>query len=59
VGFMDRMKQAAESAQAATSKVGVGASGDQIELANRAQKLGNEGIDTPATIEAMTPTGKL
>ena len=58
MGFMDKMKQAAESASAATSKVGVGASGDQIELANRAQKLMKEGVDTPATIESMTPTGK-
>ena len=39
MGFMDKVKQAAESAQAQTSKIGVGASGDQIELANRAQKL--------------------
>ena len=39
MGFMDKVKQAAESAQAQTSKIGVGASGDQIDLANRAQKL--------------------
>lgn len=57
MGFMDRMKQAAESAQAATSKVGVGASADQMALANRAQKLNREGVDTPATINEMTPTG--
>jgi hypothetical protein len=54
---MDRVKSAAESAQAATSKVGVGASGDQIALANRAKKLMDSGIDTPATIDSMTPTG--
>lgn len=57
MGFMDRVKSAAESAQAATSKVGVGASGDQIELANRAKRLMSEGVDTPAHIDAMNPTG--
>ena len=57
MGFMDRMKQAAESAQAATSKVGVGASGDQIALANRAKRLMDAGVDTPATIDSMSPTG--
>ena len=57
MGFMDRMKSAAESAQAATSKVGVGASGDQIALANKAQKLVKVGVDTPAHIDSMTSTG--
>ena len=58
MGFMDKMKQAAESAQAQTSKVGVGASADQMALANRAQKLMKSGVDTPAHIDSMTPTGK-
>ena len=58
MGFMDKMKKAAESAQAQTSKVGVGASADQMALANRAQKLMKTGIDTPAHIDSMTPTGK-
>jgi hypothetical protein len=57
MGFMDRMKQAAESAQAATSKVGVGASADQMALANRAKKLMDSGVDTPARIDSMSPTG--
>jgi hypothetical protein len=57
MGFMDRMKQAAESAQSATSKVGVGASGDQIALANRAKRLMDAGVDTPAEIDSMSPTG--
>lgn len=57
MGFMDKMKKAAESAQAQTSKVGIGASGDQIGLANKAQKLMNSGVDTPAHIDSMTPTG--
>lgn len=38
MGFLDRVKGAAESAQAATGKFGVGASAGQIGLANRAQK---------------------
>ena len=57
MGFMDRIKGAAESVQAQTSKVGVGASADQMGLANRAKKLINEGVDTPAHIDSMTPTG--
>jgi hypothetical protein len=57
MGFMDRVKKGAESVSAATSKVGVGASGDQIALANRAKKLMSEGVDTPAHIDSMTSTG--
>jgi hypothetical protein len=57
MGFMDRVKGAAESAQAATSKVGVGASAGQMELANRAKRLMSDGVDTPAHIDSMTPTG--
>ena len=57
MGFMDRVKKAAEGAQAATSKVGVGASREQMDLANRAQALMKDGVDTPARIESMTPTG--
>jgi len=58
MGFMDRVKQAAESAQAQTSKIGVGASAGQMDLANRAQKLMKEGVDTPAHIDSMEPTGQ-
>jgi hypothetical protein len=54
---MDRLKGAAEKAQAATSHVGVGASAEQMELANRAQKLMKVGVDTPAHIDSMTATG--
>src|SRR5947209_10083501 len=57
MGFMDRLKGAAESAQAATNKFGVGASADQMALANRAQKLTKIGVDTPARIDSMAPTG--
>jgi Flp pilus assembly protein TadG len=57
VGFLDRLKKGAESVSAATSKVGVGASAGQIELANRAQKLTKVGVDTPARIDSMTATG--
>lgn len=57
MGFLDRLKGAAESAQAATSKFGVGASAGQMDLANRAQKLTKVGVDTPAHIDSMTATG--
>ncbi len=57
MGLMDRLRGAAESAQAATSKVGVGASASQMALANRAKKLMKVGVDTPAHIDSMTPTG--
>jgi len=57
MGLLDRVKHAAESAQAATSKIGVGASAEQMALANRAQKLMKVGVDTPARIDSMTSTG--
>jgi predicted phage gp36 major capsid-like protein len=58
MGFMDKLKGAAESVQAQTSKVGVGANAGQMELANRAKKLMNEGVDTPAHIDSMESTGQ-
>jgi hypothetical protein len=57
MGFLDRAKKAAEGAQAMTSKVGVGASSGQMDLANRAKSLMNDGVDTPAHIDSMTSTG--
>jgi hypothetical protein len=57
MGFMDRMKKAAEGVQAQTSKVGVGASAGQMSLANKAQKLMKEGVETPAHIDTMASTG--
>jgi hypothetical protein len=57
MGLLDRVKKAAEGAQAATSHVGVGASRGQMDLANRAKALMKEGVDTPAHIDSMTPTG--
>lgn len=57
MGLMDRMKKAAEGVQAQTSKVGVGATRGQMDLANRAQALMKEGVDAPAHIDSMTPTG--
>jgi hypothetical protein len=57
VGLLDRVKSAAESAQAATNKFGAGASAEQIALANRAQKLMKVGVDTPARIDSMISTG--
>ena len=57
MGFMDKLKGAAESAQAATSKVGVGASRGQMDLANKAKRLVDMGVDTPAHIDSMSATG--
>jgi hypothetical protein len=57
MGFMDRLKGAAESVQAQTSKVGVGASAGQMALANRGKRLMDHGVETPAHIDSMTPTG--
>ncbi len=57
MGLLDRVKGAAESAQAATSRFGVGASAGQMALANRAQKLMKVGVDTPAHIDSMAATG--
>jgi hypothetical protein len=57
MGFMDKLKGAAESAQAATSKVGVGASRGQMDLANKAKRLMDVGVDAPAHIDSMTSTG--
>ena len=57
MGFMDKLKGAAESVSEQTSKVGVGANRGQMDLANRAQKLMKEGVDTPAHIDSMASTG--
>ena len=54
MGFMDRMKDAAEKAQAAMP---VGSSGDQIAQANKANKLAQQGVETPAHIDSMSATG--
>jgi hypothetical protein len=57
MGFMDRLKGAAESVQAQTSKVGIGATADQMALANIGKRLMDHGVETPAHIDSMTPTG--
>ena len=57
MGLLDRLKGGAENVSAVTSKVGVGANRGQMDLANRAQRLVKVGVDTPAHIDSMTPTG--
>lgn len=57
MGFMDRLKGAAESVQAQTSKVGIGASADQMALANKAKRLMDHGVETPARVDSMEATG--
>ena len=58
MGFLDKLKGAAESVQAQTSKVGIGADADQMALANRGKRLMDHGVDTPGHIDSMTSTGK-
>ena len=58
MGLKDRLKGMSESVSAATSKFGVGADAGQIDLANQAKKLMTEGVDTPAEVESVVPTGK-
>jgi hypothetical protein len=54
---MDKLKGAAESVQAQTSKVGIGANADQMSLANLGKKLMDKGIEQPAHIDSMESTG--
>ena len=58
MGLKDRLKGMTEAASAATSNLGVGADAGQIALANQAQKLMDEGVDTPAQVDTVVPTGK-
>jgi hypothetical protein len=62
MGFMDKMKDAAaqagemaKSAGQSMTKEGVT---DAAEYRNRAVKLNNSGVNTPATIKSMNETGK-
>jgi hypothetical protein len=57
MGFLDRLKGPAESAQATTSKVGAAPSPHHIALAHRAKWLMSKGVDTPAHIDSMISTG--
>ena len=58
MGFLDKLKGAAENVQAQTSKVGIGADAGQMALANKGKRLMDAGVDTPAHINTMTSTGK-
>jgi hypothetical protein len=57
MGFPDRLKTDAESAQATRSKVGAGPSPHHIDLAHRAKWLRTHGVDAPAHIDAIASTG--
>jgi hypothetical protein len=56
MGFMDKFKdvanQAGQMAQSATTGVGA-----QAEMRDRAVKLNQSGVDTPATIMSLRETG--
>jgi hypothetical protein len=57
MGFLDRLKSLAGSAQTTTGKVGAGPSPHHIPLAHRAQWLMSKGVDTPANVDSMASTG--
>lgn len=59
----DAQQQAAQAAQGTGGLKGMagGLGGDmtaQVEYAQRAQKLGREGVEAPAVVEAIRPTGQ-
>ena len=62
MGFMDRMKDAASSAQEAAQGAGdlmsQGTSPETAATAAKMQKLAQAGVERKATLQAMTPTGK-
>jgi hypothetical protein len=59
MGFMDKFKDAAAQAQqAAQGGMGGGdATGGQLEVRDRAMKLNQSGVDTPATVTGLRETG--
>jgi hypothetical protein len=62
MGFMDKMKQAQQQAAAGMQQgggmAGMGMGADQVAYAQKAQKIYNQGIDAPAVIHAIRPTGQ-
>ena len=62
MGFMDRMKDAAAQAQDAAKAGGQamkeGMSSDTAATAAKMQKLAQSGVEQPAILKSMTPTGK-
>jgi hypothetical protein len=59
MGFMDKFKDAAAGAQQAAQAgmPGGDAVGGQLEARDRAMKLNQSGVDTPATVTALRETG--
>jgi uncharacterized protein DUF3592 len=55
MGFMDKFKDAAAQAQQAAQ--GGDATGGQLEVRDRAMKLNQSGVDTPATVTGLRETG--
>ena len=62
MGFMDRMKdaasQASEMAKSAGQSMSAGGQTDAAAYRDRAIKLNQSGVNTPATIRSMSETGK-
>ena len=63
MGFMDQMKDAAKQAQEAAKQAGAQAQdampgGADAAYRDKVMKLNEAGVDTPATIKRLEPTGK-
>jgi hypothetical protein len=54
MGLMDKFKSAAQTAQAGMQMP----TQDDVEYMQRVQRLGQEGVEAPATINALGPTGR-
>jgi hypothetical protein len=57
MGFMDRMKDAAQQAQDMAKQAAGGDVGGQAEHRDRAVKLNASGVDNPATVMSLRETG--
>ena len=58
MGFMDKFKQAGEMAKSAGQSMTKEGMTDATAYRDRAVKLNNSGVNTPATIKSMSETGK-
>src|SRR4051812_39158895 len=55
MGFMDKMKDAAKLAGGQSA---VGGVGEQAAYQQKAMKLNQSGVETPATLQSLEPTGR-
>lgn len=62
MGFMDRFKEMAGQAQQVAKSAGesvasMGGTGGAAEQAQKTNRIAQAGVQTPATLKSMTPTG--